>query len=114
MHRELRAILENLVKALYADEIVALENVEKFRGIVPHFRIKLARAIGKHEGKIRLARLLLANIFVLDQKKSGDDLVGLDVSDVGGLHSAFMLLGRGSSRRLGGGSRNRNRPQKFL
>ena len=86
VQRELRPILEDLQQAFDAHEIVALEGVEGFRRVVPHLGVQLAAAVGERQGKIGIARFLLAHVLVRNQERALNSLVGLKLAKIGRLH----------------------------
>ena len=83
VNRELLPVLKYLEQSLYAHKIVALESIQHFGRVLPHLGVELAGAIGERHRKIRFARFLLANIFVMHQEDPGDDLVRLELVYVG-------------------------------
>ena len=59
------------------DEIVAFEVVQHLGHVVPHLGVEFAGAVAKKQRKIKLAGLLLPDLFGLNQETGRDDLVRL-------------------------------------
>ena len=86
MQRELRTILEDLQQSFDAHKVVALEGIERLRGVIPHLGVQLTGAVGKRQRKIRIARFLLAHVLIRNQERALNGLVGLKLTKIGRLH----------------------------
>src|ERR1039458_8171033 len=70
---QLRPVVEDLDQSLDLDEVVALEGLHDFGDVIPHFGVQLAGAVAELERQIRIALLLLPDLFGANQEAAGDD-----------------------------------------
>src|SRR5262249_23585304 len=92
MDGHLRPVVKDLDHSFDLDEIVAVKGIEDIGYVIPHLGVEFTRTIAKHEREIKLAALLLPNLFGLNKETCRDDLVRFKFGHIRRFHFLSDVL----------------------